>query len=170
MNVLETHRLGKRYHRNWALRDCTLAIPPGRIVALAGPNGAGKTTLLHLAVGLLNPTEGGITALGGAPGASSATRSRIGFVAQTAPLYANLSVADTLHFARNLNSRWDQSYAESRANWRYLPEKGSDGFRAVSRLKWLSPSPWPSGLISSSWMSRWRAWIRSRGMSSWLPS
>ena len=40
----------------WALRDCTLAVPEGRVVGLVGPNGAGKTTLLQLAVGLLAPT------------------------------------------------------------------------------------------------------------------
>jgi ABC-2 type transport system ATP-binding protein len=34
MNAIETHGLGKRYGRTWALRDCTLAIPAGRVVAL----------------------------------------------------------------------------------------------------------------------------------------
>jgi ABC-type multidrug transport system ATPase subunit len=51
--ALETTGLGRRYRRTWALRDCTLELPRGRIAALVGPNGAGKTTLLHLAVGLL---------------------------------------------------------------------------------------------------------------------
>jgi len=52
MNVIESTGLGKRYRRGWALRDCTLAIPGGRVAALVGPNGAGKTTLLHMSVGL----------------------------------------------------------------------------------------------------------------------
>ena len=69
--VLEPAALGKRYGRRWALSDCTLAIPDGRVVGLVGPNGAGKTTLLHLAVGLLEPTSGTITVLGGQPGAGS---------------------------------------------------------------------------------------------------
>ena len=51
MNVIETNHLGRRYRRTWALRDCTLTIPGGHIVALVGPNGAGKTTLLTMAVG-----------------------------------------------------------------------------------------------------------------------
>jgi ABC-2 type transport system ATP-binding protein len=56
--VLQTSGLEKAYGRRWALRDCTLKIPEGKVVGLVGPNGAGKTTLLHLAVGLLAPTSG----------------------------------------------------------------------------------------------------------------
>src|SRR5258708_31600299 len=44
-NALETTHLSKRYGRTWALQDCTLALPAGRVAALVGPNGAGKTTL-----------------------------------------------------------------------------------------------------------------------------
>ena len=52
MNVVEATGLGKRYGGTWALHECTLAIPAGRVAALVGPNGAGKSTLLNLAVGL----------------------------------------------------------------------------------------------------------------------
>ena len=38
----------------------------------------------------------------------------IAFVAQDAPLYKNLSVADMLHLTRNLNRHFDQHYAEAR--------------------------------------------------------
>lgn len=65
MNAIETHGLGKRYGRAWALRDCTLSIPAGRVVALVGPNGAGKTTLLQLAVGLIGQSAGEIGVLDG---------------------------------------------------------------------------------------------------------
>ena len=58
VNVIEASGLDKRYGSTWALRDCTLAIPEGHVVALVGPNGAGKTTLLNLAVGLTAPTAG----------------------------------------------------------------------------------------------------------------
>src|SRR5438876_5755593 len=36
MNVIEAARLGRRYWTTWAVRDCTLAIPAGRVAALAG--------------------------------------------------------------------------------------------------------------------------------------
>jgi ABC-2 type transport system ATP-binding protein len=114
MNAIETKGLGKRYGRTWALRDCTLAIPGGHVVALVGPNGAGKTTLLSLAVGLTRPTRGAVTVLGGEPAGSLAALDQIAFVAQDAPLYRNLSVADMLHVARNLNQRWDADRARAR--------------------------------------------------------
>ena len=114
MNVIECAGLGKRYRRSWALRDCTLEIPAGYVVALVGPNGAGKTTLLNLAVGLATPTTGAVTVLGGRPAGSPDALDRIAFVAQDAPLYKSLPVADMVHVARNLNRRWDQPRADQR--------------------------------------------------------
>jgi ABC-2 type transport system ATP-binding protein len=121
MNVIETHGLGKRYGRTWALKDATLAIPGGYVVALVGPNGAGKTTLLHLSVSLTTPTTGQITVVGGQPAGSLAALDQIAFVAQDAPLYKNLSVADTLHLTRNLNQSWDQQRAEARLKELSIP-------------------------------------------------
>jgi len=114
MNIIETSGLSKRYGGTWALRECTLAIPAGHVAALVGPNGAGKTTLLNLAVGLAEPTAGGVTVLGGRPAGSPAALDGIGFVAQDTPLYKNLSAADLLHLTASLNRRFDQHYAEAR--------------------------------------------------------
>src|ERR1700723_1198014 len=114
MNVIEASGLGKRYGGNWALRECAVAIPAGHVAALVGPNGAGKTTLLNLAVGLTAPTAGAVAVLGGTRPGSPDALDGIAFVAQDAPLYANLSVADMLHLTRNLNRRFDQGYAKAR--------------------------------------------------------
>src|SRR6202167_6457452 len=114
MNVIESTALGKRSRRTWALRDCTLDIPGGHIVALVGPNGAGKTTLLTMAVGLTRPTEGGVTVLGGIRAGSPDALDGIAFVAQDAPLYKNLPVADMLRVARFLTLRWDGERAAAR--------------------------------------------------------
>ncbi|MGH3204948.1 MAG: ATP-binding cassette domain-containing protein, partial [Streptosporangiaceae bacterium] len=103
MNVIETSGLGKRYGGTWALRECTLAIPDGRVAALVGPNGAGKSTLLNLAVGLSAPSAGAVTVLSGRPAGSPAALDGIAFVAQDTPLYKNLSVADMLSVTRSLN-------------------------------------------------------------------
>jgi ABC-2 type transport system ATP-binding protein len=112
--VLNTNGLGKRYGRRWALSDCTLQIPPGRVAGLVGPNGAGKTTLLHLATGLLAPTSGTIEVLGGTPGAGPGQLAKVGFVAQDTPTYAGLSVADHLRLGAHLNPGWDAGLARRR--------------------------------------------------------
>src|SRR5689334_9196180 len=112
--VLEATGLGKRYGRRWALRDCTLAIPAGRVVGLVGPNGAGKTTLLHLAVGLLTPTSGSIRVLGANPANGPVQLGRVGFVAQDTPVYARLTVAQHLRMGAWLNPSWDTEMAEGR--------------------------------------------------------
>ena len=114
MNVVQTNGLSKRFRRTWALRECTLAVPAGHVVALVGPNGAGKTTLLHQMVGLASPTSGRITVLDDLAPGSAAALARVGFVAQDAALYPTLSVADTLHLARGLNPRYDADWAGRR--------------------------------------------------------
>jgi ABC-2 type transport system ATP-binding protein len=121
MNVIEASGLGKRYRSTWALRECTLAIPAGRVAALVGPNGAGKSTLLNLAVGLTAPTAGIVTVLSGWPAGSLAALDGIAFVAQDTPLYRNLSAADMLHVTRNLNRRFDHGYAQARLSELAIP-------------------------------------------------
>jgi ABC-2 type transport system ATP-binding protein len=114
VNIVQTNGLGKRFGGTWALRDCSLAIPAGHVAALVGPNGAGKSTLLNLTVGLMTPSAGTVTVLGGEPAGSPAALDGIGFVAQDTPLYKTLSAKDMLHLTRNLNHRFDQSAAEHR--------------------------------------------------------
>jgi ABC-2 type transport system ATP-binding protein len=40
--VIHASGLGRAYGRQWALRDCTISLPEGRVVGLVGPNGAGR--------------------------------------------------------------------------------------------------------------------------------
>jgi len=112
--VLESSVLTKRYGRRQALTDCTLSVPAGRVTGLVGPNGAGKTTLLSLAVGLLAPTSGAISVLGGRPASGPEQLAKVGFVAQDAPVYAGLTVADHLRLGAHMNPGWDAGLAERR--------------------------------------------------------
>ena len=116
--AIEANGLGKRYGRRWALAECTLTVPAGQVVGLVGPNGAGKTTLLELAVGLQRPTTGTIR-----------VRERVGFVAQDAPVYEGLSVADHLRMGQALNDRWDAGLARRRVR-----EAGLDLRQQAGRL------------------------------------
>ena len=127
MNVIETTGLGKRYGRTWALRECTLAIPQGRLAALVGPNGAGKTTLMQMAVGLAVPSAGAVTVLGGQPAGSAAALDGIAFVGQDAPMHKNLSAGDMLHLTKNLNRSFDLHYAQARLAQLGIPLKRKSG-------------------------------------------
>ncbi len=131
--ALETDQLGKRYGRqragNWALRDCSLRLPKGRITALVGPNGAGKSTLLHLAVGLLAPDEGAVRVFGVAPFDNAAILADIGFVAQDTPLYADFTAAELVTMGSKLNRRWDGGLARMR-----LAQLGIPPDRQVGKL------------------------------------
>jgi ABC-2 type transport system ATP-binding protein len=104
--------LGHRYGRRlWGLRDCDVDVPAGRVVALVGPNGSGKTTLMSMAAGLLPATEGIVEAAGAVP---AQRLDRIGFVAQDAPLWPRLRVADVLHIGRCMNRGFDAVMAAER--------------------------------------------------------
>jgi ABC-2 type transport system ATP-binding protein len=112
--VLRSAGLGKKYRRRWALSDCTLEVPAGRVVGLVGPNGAGKSTFLNLAVGMITPSAGSVEVLGESPTGRSAPRARVGYVGQDTPTYAGLSVADHLRLGAHLNPGWDAALATDR--------------------------------------------------------
>jgi ABC-2 type transport system ATP-binding protein len=119
---LETSHLSKRYGRIWALQDCTLALPAGRVAALVGPNGAGKTTLLHLCAGLLKPTAGSVRIFDRSPlQQPRETLPRVSLLAQDHPLYLSYTVADLLTFGRKLNPRWDDELARARVRKLRIP-------------------------------------------------
>lgn len=122
--ALEATRLGRRYGKKWALRDCSLSLPAGRVIGLVGPNGAGKTTLLSLAIGLLRPSVGEVRILGRSPRSALA---EVGFVAQDKPLYRSLTVAETLRMGGWLNPSWDQALARKRIARADIPLKQKVG-------------------------------------------
>jgi len=112
--VLRARALGKKYTQRWALQNCNLNVPAGRVVGLVGPNGAGKSTLLNLATGMLTPTAGTIEVCGGRPAADVTQLTRVGFVAQDAPVYTGLRVRDHLDLGRHLNPAWNDEIAQER--------------------------------------------------------
>lgn len=99
-------KLAKTYGFLWALKDLSLDLVPGELVALLGPNGAGKTTLLKLLAGLTAPTAGsigfdGVDVSGGNP----VVRGKVGLFIPGEHLYDNLTVEENLVFFLSLYGR-----------------------------------------------------------------
>jgi len=158
--VLEAAGLGKRYRRTWALKDCNLAVPRGRIAALVGPNGAGKTTLLHLAVGLLAPTTGSIRVLDQAPG-DPELLARVGFVAQDTPLYRDFTAAELLTMGGKLNRRFDQPLARGRLERHGVPlDRRVGGLSGGQRAQVALALALAKRPHCCCWTSRWPASTR----------
>jgi branched-chain amino acid transport system ATP-binding protein len=100
--VLAVENLTTRYGALTALRDATLRVEQGELVALVGPNGAGKTTLLSTVVGLLRPASGrivfnGVDVTGRDP--ASLVSSGLALVPERRRIFKDLSVKDNLLLA-----------------------------------------------------------------------
>jgi iron complex transport system ATP-binding protein len=64
MSIIEIDSLSFNYGLHPALKDITLSVKPGEILAVVGPNGAGKTTLIRAASGILQPNSGRVLVAG----------------------------------------------------------------------------------------------------------
>jgi ABC-2 type transport system ATP-binding protein len=102
--IVSVQNLSKTYASGFtALKDVSLDIQEGEILALLGPNGAGKTTLISIVCGLVNPTAGRVT-VGGYDILRDyrKTRAMIGLVPQELSTDAFESVLATVSFSRGL--------------------------------------------------------------------
>jgi lipopolysaccharide export system ATP-binding protein len=96
---LYTENLVKKYRSRTVVDHVSIEVEQGEIVGLLGPNGAGKTTSFYMIVGLIRPREGRIfldeeeiTTLP----VYMRARKGIGYLAQEASVFRNLSVEDNL--------------------------------------------------------------------------
>jgi len=108
-NISKTYSSGFR-----ALRDVSLDIARGEILALLGPNGAGKTTLISIICGIVNASSGTVT-IDGHDNVTDyrAARKLIGLVPQELTLGAFDKVWNTLSFSRGLfGKKPNPSYLE----------------------------------------------------------
>jgi energy-coupling factor transport system ATP-binding protein len=107
-DLATTCDLGVRYGPIIALRDVSLSIRRGEIVALMGRNGAGKSTLLRALTGLASPAVGAVRVVGADPGALAPRQlvTRVGLVPQEAGdlLYADTVAAECAAADRDVDA------------------------------------------------------------------
>ena len=80
-----------------AVAGLTLSLGPGEVMGFLGTNGAGKTTTIKMLLGLIAPTDGTVSVLGGDP-FDPAIRARIGYMPEIAYYYPYLNARELLAF------------------------------------------------------------------------
>ena len=97
--ILAVEELDVHYGGSRILRDISLQVPSGSIVAVMGRNGVGKTTLLKAIMGLLAPSKGRVFFAGEdvtALTADKRTRRGLGYVPQGREIFPQLTVRENL--------------------------------------------------------------------------
>ena len=101
--IIRLENLRFRYGDVEAVRDVTLALPPG-VFGLLGPNGAGKTTLMKLLLGFLRPASGGGTVMGHALGAGQKPLRRlIGYMPESDCLISGMDAVSLTAYLGELS-------------------------------------------------------------------
>ena len=88
-----------------ALRDVSLDIAAGELVALLGPSGSGKTTLLRVIAGLNSPHRGAVFFDALNATSLSVQERRVGFVFQNYALFKHMTVAENIAFGLHARPR-----------------------------------------------------------------
>lgn len=104
--MIAFRNFSKRFGRVDAVRNLSLEVGPGEIVALLGPNGSGKTTSIKAAAGLIRPT-GGAVLIGSPerPATDAASRDACSFLPQRVSFPAALTGREVLDFYCALRNR-----------------------------------------------------------------
>jgi branched-chain amino acid transport system ATP-binding protein len=125
--LLDVRSLRAGYGRSVVVRDLSLTVRPGEVVALLGPNGAGKTTTLMTVSGLL-PALGGEVRLLGEPVDTRSpehnARRGVGYVTEDRALFGGLTVRDNLWLATRSRRRADASHVDGLDVAAYFPALG----------------------------------------------
>ena len=112
--MIEVSHVSKHFGNFKAVDDITFSIPTGQIVGLLGPNGAGKTTTMRMITGFWGMTSGSIK-IDGQEISDNLTKakSKIGYMPESAPLYAEMIVEDYLKYLCQIhNQNEDEKISE----------------------------------------------------------
>jgi ABC-type multidrug transport system ATPase subunit len=132
--VVQTKDLTKRYGNGDSARlavdRVSMTVRRGEVYGFLGPNGAGKTTTLRMVLGLIRPTEGSATVLGG-PAGDPETTARIGALIEGPGFYPYLSGRDNLRTMARYRGLPD-AIADAALERVGLADRGRDRFKSYS--------------------------------------
>ena len=96
-SVVEIRGVSRRFGDVMAVDNLTLSLGAGEIMGFLGANGAGKTTTIKMLLGLIRPTSGTVSVLGGDP-SDAKVRAKIGYMPEIAYYYPYLNARELLAF------------------------------------------------------------------------
>ena len=134
-NLISINKLSKTYSNGLqALKDVSLDIKKGEIIAMLGPNGAGKTTLISIICGIVTPSSGEVNVDGfDIIKNYRETRSKIGLVPQELTLENFETVFNNVSYTRGLYGKAPNAqYVEKILKDLYLWDKKDDILRQLS--------------------------------------
>jgi sulfate transport system ATP-binding protein len=102
---IDIHHITRRFGRYPALRDVTLHVRSGELVALLGPSGSGKTTLLRIVAGLEHPDSGRVLFDGTDTTEVPVGERGVGFVFQHYALFRHMPVFENIAFGLRVRPR-----------------------------------------------------------------
>jgi len=96
--AVKLEQLNKSFGKLRVVRDVSLDIAPGEIVALLGASGCGKTTTLRMIAGLISPDEGRISIAGQVVNDTPVERRDVGLLFQSYALFPHMTVLGNVTF------------------------------------------------------------------------
>jgi branched-chain amino acid transport system ATP-binding protein len=110
VSALEVSNLAFAYDGALAVRDVSLSVQPGEIVALLGANGAGKSTTVRMIAGVLSPQKGsirfGAETLSGSP-SHHVVRRGVTLVPEGRLVFPQMTVMENLQLGAHIKARGD---------------------------------------------------------------
>jgi ABC-2 type transport system ATP-binding protein len=129
--AVSTRGLTKRFDDKAVVDQLALAIPTGSVCGFVGPNGAGKTTTIRMLLGLIRPSSGTGTVLGGDLGDPPSYLDKVGALIEAPAFYPQLSGRDNLRVLVRLG-RISSRPIDDVLHRVGLAERASDRYRTFS--------------------------------------
>jgi sulfate transport system ATP-binding protein len=136
--AIEARHVTKTFANYAALRDVSLRVDDGELIALLGPSGSGKTTLLRIIAGLDSPDPDAATEVfvnGDDISRQPASQRRVGFVFQHYALFRHMTVFENVAFGLRVRPR------KQRLPERDLRHRVNELLELIQLVRWSSHYP-----------------------------